>query len=119
MNKNEWRTVHELKCWEQYFRSVADGSKPFEVRKNDRNFQSGDILWLREWLLEEGRYSGRSLYCTVSLILSKFAPDGFDVIAPGYVVMGIGAKTFVVESPLEERSDQRKDAKAQKSRASS
>ncbi len=38
---------HELKIWPQYYARVADGSKTFEVRKNDRNFQMGDTVELR------------------------------------------------------------------------
>lgn len=41
--------THELKIWPQYFCRVADGTKTFEVRKNDRGFQPGDAVWLREW----------------------------------------------------------------------
>lgn len=40
---------HELKIWPQYYCRVADGSKTFEVRKNDRGFQPGDSVVLREW----------------------------------------------------------------------
>lgn len=40
---------HDLKIWPQFFCRVADGSKTFEVRKNDRGFQPGDIVILREW----------------------------------------------------------------------
>jgi len=40
---------HELKIWPQYYGRVADGSKTFEVRQNDRGFQAGDIVELREW----------------------------------------------------------------------
>ncbi len=41
--------THELKIWPQYFCRVADGSKTFEVRENDRGFQPGDIVILKEW----------------------------------------------------------------------
>ena len=40
---------HELKIWPQYFERVRDGSKTFEVRENDRGFQSGDTVTLCEW----------------------------------------------------------------------
>lgn len=40
---------HELKIWPQYYCRVADGSKTFEVRDNDRGFQSGDTVVLKEW----------------------------------------------------------------------
>lgn len=40
---------HELKILPQYYCRVADGSKTFEVRDNDRGFQSGDKVILKEW----------------------------------------------------------------------
>lgn len=39
---------HDLKILPQFFDSVDDGSKPFEVRRNDRDYQVDDILLLRE-----------------------------------------------------------------------
>ena len=41
--------IHQLKIWPQYYCRVADGTKTFEIRKNDRAFQSGDTVVLREW----------------------------------------------------------------------
>lgn len=41
--------THELKIWPQYYCRVADGSKTFEVRKNDRGFQPGDTVILKEY----------------------------------------------------------------------
>lgn len=41
--------IHELKILPQYYCRVADGSKTFEIRRNDRGFQSGDTVILREW----------------------------------------------------------------------
>lgn len=40
---------HELKIWPQYYAAVADGSKTFEARNNDRGFQKGDEVALRCW----------------------------------------------------------------------
>ena len=40
---------HELKIWPQFYCRVADGTKTFELRENDRGFQPGDIVVLKEW----------------------------------------------------------------------
>ena len=40
---------HDLKIWPQYYCRVEDGTKTFEVRKNDRGYQPVDLVTLREW----------------------------------------------------------------------
>lgn len=40
---------HDLKIEPQYYARVKDGSKTYEVRYNDRHFQKGDTVTLREW----------------------------------------------------------------------
>lgn len=62
---------HQLKTWPQFFERIANGSKTFELRQNDRDFQAGEILELREWaprppgiaqLFNPGGYTGRTLF---------------------------------------------------------
>lgn len=36
--------LHEIKLLEQYARAKKDGIKPFEIRKNDRDYQVGDLV---------------------------------------------------------------------------
>lgn len=79
-------TEHELKTWPEFFESVSSGRKPFEVRKNDRDFKVGDVLILKEWDPEKELYSGRVLYKTVTYLL----PGGSFGIDPDYCVMGLG-----------------------------
>ncbi|AEG42307.1 RNA-binding protein [Bdellovibrio phage phi1402] len=43
------KQVHELKIWPEFYFRVANGTKTFEYRENDRNFQSGDRVVLKEW----------------------------------------------------------------------
>ena len=74
---------HELKIYPKYFNDVISEEKTFEVRKNDRRFQVGDVLVLKEW--DNIKYSGREIRATVVYILN----DSFVGLAPGYVVLGI------------------------------
>lgn len=36
--------LHEIKLLEQYAKLKRDGIKPFEIRKNDRDFKVGDLV---------------------------------------------------------------------------
>ena len=54
-------TTHELKVWPGCFTAVESGAKPFDVRENDRHFQVGDLLLLREYEPESEQYTGRTL----------------------------------------------------------
>lgn len=76
---------HELKTEPPFFDRVVDGSKPFEVRKDDRGFQPGDTLWLREWSQDAG-YTGREARRRVTYLFDLGAPM---VNAPGFVVLGL------------------------------
>lgn len=38
---------HKLKTWPVYFDAIARGDKTFEVRRDDRGFQKGDIVVLQ------------------------------------------------------------------------
>lgn len=62
--------IHELKLAPRYFDAVADGSKPFEVRFNDRNYKVGDVLYLKEYVEEQGHYTGRKLSRLVTFVLN-------------------------------------------------
>lgn len=36
--------LHEIKLLEKYAKEKKDGIKPFEIRKNDRDFKVGDLV---------------------------------------------------------------------------
>jgi len=88
---------HELKVWPSYFFSLASGRKAFEVRRDDRGFQKGDVLWLREFdpkKFSKGEYSGNATYARIDYILT----GGQFGIEAGYVVMAL---TFIVDDEQE------------------
>lgn len=109
-------THHKLKIHPPFFASVKRGDKPFEIRKNDRNFKVGDVLELEEWIPCEvcsatglvratgpngggnaeitcQRCSGRCGRYTGSLNITRkvtFILDSEFGLKDGYVAMGLG-----------------------------
>lgn len=59
---------HILKTWLEPFEAVHSGAKMFEIRVEDRDFQEGDWLTLKEWSPDTGEYTGRSATRTVTYI---------------------------------------------------
>lgn len=84
---------HTLKTLERYWDAVADGRKTFEVRKNDRAFQTGDILVLEKWD-DEGRYYRTEPGTSFTPLklrkrITYLLPGGQFGIEPGYCVLGL------------------------------
>lgn len=56
---------HDLKILPPYFEAVASGKKTFEIRQDDRGFQAGDAVTLKEYTppsgLSDGRLTGRNI----------------------------------------------------------
>lgn len=76
------RKIHSLKIWPVYYDDVASGKKTFEVRKDDRNYQVGDVLLLSEWNGEGN--TGRSGNFEIVYILRNSS-----LLLEGYCVLGI------------------------------
>lgn len=73
-------TVHELKILPEYFAAIVSGEKRFEIRKNDRNYQKGDILRLMKY--EDGNFTG-DVHVSEITYITDFAQQD------DYVVLGI------------------------------
>ena len=73
---------HRLKLASMFFDAVDTGKKSFELRKNDRNYQIGDILELHE--MSDGEETGRVTEKQVIYIL-----EGFKGLEEGYCILGL------------------------------
>lgn len=78
--------THVVKCWPQPFRSIKDGIKLMEIRRNDRDYAVGDIITLVEYY-PSGKYTGEEFDVEVMHIVKD---TDFPVgIKPGYCVMSV------------------------------
>lgn len=76
--------VHQIRIATTYFEDAESGRKPFELRKNDRNYKEGDILEMMEF--KDGRNTGRTIRKVVTYLLENYSG-----LEDGYCIMGIKA----------------------------
>ncbi|MDE2467395.1 MAG: DUF3850 domain-containing protein [Bradyrhizobium sp.] len=87
-------TEHFLKTLLPYFDAVERGEKNFEVRRDDRGYQKGDILVLRCWndktlgWVYDGSRLGSPIKEMRKRIIYILTGGQFG-IEPGFVVMGL------------------------------
>jgi len=74
---------HDLKISTKYYDDVMMGRKNFELRKNDRDYQGGDIFVLREY--DNGNYTGRYFIQIIGYILKDCPQYG---LIDGYCIFG-------------------------------
>jgi ParB family chromosome partitioning protein len=73
--------VHQIRLASIYFNDVVSGKKPFELRKNDRDYKEGDILEMMEF--KDGKNTGRSIKVLVTYLLQDYTG-----LEDGYCIMG-------------------------------
>ena len=75
--------VHFLKMLPLYYYYLAEaGIETFGVRKNDRDYNVGDVIYFGEY--SDGQYTGRSMIKTICYIL-----DNPEYCREGFVILGI------------------------------
>jgi len=74
---------HEVKIAPKYFEAVQNGTKNFELRKDDRGYLVGDIFILKEYV--NGSYSGKELALKIRYILRDCPEYG---LMEGYCIIG-------------------------------
>ncbi len=75
---------HELKILPKYFQEVIDGNKPFELRKDDRDYKKGDTLKLNEW--KDGEYTGSYATRLITYVLRDCEEYG---LKKGFCIIGL------------------------------
>ena len=74
--------IHELKIAPEYFEKVISKEKTFKFRYNDRNYQVGDILKLKEYYNQ--KYTDQSISVKITYIL-----ENFEGLKENFVVLSI------------------------------
>ncbi len=77
--------VHCVKCWPPHYSDMVAGRKLFDWRKNDRDYQVGDIVVQQEFLPDPQKYTGEM--CAFEVI--HMVGGGKFAIPLGYCIMSV------------------------------
>jgi hypothetical protein len=83
---------HILKCWPQFFDEIKSGRKKHDLRRSDdRKFEFGDLLLLREFDPCLESYTGRSMKVRVTYVTSADLPCALskDALHPDFCILSI------------------------------
>lgn len=72
-------TVHELKIRPEYFGPVFEGIKTFEIRKDDRGYQVGDLVLLKEF--NDEAFTGKAVVKEITYATAYNQVSGYKVLA--------------------------------------
>jgi hypothetical protein len=82
---------HELKTIPPYYDQVRLGFKHFDIRKDDRDYQIGDTLCLKEYLPNLSIFTGNSIKRKVTHVLRNAPEYG---LMPGYCIMSLESMPY-------------------------
>ena len=80
--QGEADTRHKIKIAGSVFEDVRDGTKPFELLKNDRDYKVGEIILFRE--MTDGEPTGRETEKEIS-----YVTKGYAGLKEGYCILGL------------------------------
>lgn len=87
--------VHKIRLASQYFDDVCSGRKSFELRKDDRGYEEGDILEMSEF--KDGKPTGRMVRVLVTYILKEYTGIEDDYCIMATKVMSVRGVDMAVE----------------------
>lgn len=80
--------THTVKCWPEYFEDIKEGKKPFDLRKDDRDYQVGDDVIQEEFKVHVGTYTGREVRVKITYVARGEQFERFG-LKPGFCCLGI------------------------------
>ena len=83
--------VHKVKCWTSYFEAIVAGEKNFDVRRDDRGYQKGDLIKLEQYDPKHCRYvtdPDDGIPYSIEKEIKYILTGGQFGIEPGFVVLG-------------------------------
>lgn len=76
------RAEHDIKISSVFSEDSKRGVKPFELRKNDRDYKTGDLLKMRVY--KDGEWTGEIIRKEITYVL-----EGFEGLKEGYCILGV------------------------------
>lgn len=76
--------THYKKLVQPYFDCARLGIKTFELRKNDCDYQIGDLLVLQEYDQDSGEYGYKKITARITYML-----EDYEGLQDGYAILGI------------------------------
>lgn len=83
--------THIVKSWPQFFGPICAGRRTHELRKNDRNYQVGDLMELNEFLPDKQTYTGHKCLVEITSITSNQEPCAVseDALKPEFCILSV------------------------------
>jgi hypothetical protein len=76
--------THNVKSWSENFLPFTTGMKTFDLRKDDRGYEVGDLIVFEEFRPGVGEYTGKSETREITYIMRNI--DGLE---PDYCILGL------------------------------
>lgn len=98
--------IHELKSWRHFFQAIISGDKVHDLRKNDRGYNVGDVLVLKEYNFENGTYTGSWCEAVVTYITDNRTPCAYSsaVLPNDYCILSLRVRRVEIVKQYEDEA---------------
>lgn len=103
--------THSVKCWPYQYNLILTGLKTFDLRWNDRDYRTGDVLHLHEYdperrhadpeRIEQGEERGCFTGRDCQLLITHVMQGGVFGLQGGYVALSLRDTTPLAADPAD------------------